>query len=58
MVDKTQNHMVYYILKIGRMQTSDKWLPLCTYDESLKKICSYDQSWNGLLIAYILGYFE
>ena len=44
MVDKTQNHMVYYILKIGKMQTSDKCLPLCTYDESLKEICSYDQS--------------
>ena len=44
MVDKTQNRIVYCMLKMGRMQASDKSLPSCTHAETLKEICSYDRA--------------
>ena len=44
MVDKTQNRIVYRILKMGRMEVSDKAIPSCTYAETLKEICSYDRA--------------
>ena len=44
MVDKTQNHIVYYILKIERMQASDKSMSLCIHAETFKETRSYDQA--------------
>ena len=54
--DKTQNPIVYYILKMGRMQASDMSMHSCSHAETLKEICSYDRAWNGLSIACILWY--
>ena len=58
MVDKTQNHVVYYILKMSRMQASGKSMPSCTHAETLKEIRSYDRAGNGLSVAYILLYLQ
>ena len=44
MIDKTQNHIVYYILKMGRMQTSNKSMPSFTRAEILKEVCSHVQA--------------
>ena len=38
-----QNRIAYCILKMGRMQASDKSMPSCTYAETLKETCSYDR---------------
>ena len=44
MVNQTQNHIVYYMLKMRRMQASDESMPLCTQAETLKEIRSYDRA--------------
>ena len=43
MVDKTQNHVVCYVLKIERMQ-ANKSMPSCAHAETLKEVRGYDRA--------------